>query len=99
MSTQSEGRGGSVEHDSQEGEATQGVVGSSRSTTSGAARVERDPGTPLAGGEQHWTPAAVGSDATTQVLLSMTRWFSIGEWLRRRRNRRDDTEEPTASER
>ena len=91
-------RGEPVERGPQEGGPAQDERGPSRSADTGAARVERELGTPMAGGEQHWTPAAVGSDATSQLLLSITRWFSLGAWLKRRRNRRDDPEETPGSD-
>ena len=93
-----DGRGEPVEPGPTEEAPAQDEGGSSRSADTGAARVERDLGTPMAGGEQHWTPAAVGSDATSQVLLSITRWFSLGAWLKRRRNRQDDPEETPGSD-
>jgi len=99
MTTQEGGRREPVERGPQEGEPDQEEGSSSRSADTGAARVERELGTPMAGGEQHWTPAAVGSDATSQVLLSITRWFSIGAWLKRRRNRRDDAEDTSGLDR
>ncbi len=98
MGAQHGEHGEPVERDPKQGEPDRQVGRDSPSTSTGAARVEEELGTPLAGGEPHWTPAAVGSDPASQILLSITRWFSIGEWLRRRRDRRDGTDETTGSE-
>ncbi len=69
----------------------------SRSSPDRADRVEQDPGTPLVGGESHWTPASVGGDPTSQTLLAMARWFPIGRWAKRRRARGGD-DGPSGSE-
>ncbi len=83
-----------VERATQEGGAAQDDHRSTGSASTGPARVEREPGTPSVGGEQHWTSAAVESDATSQVLLAITRWFPGGRWFTRRRNRpKDDATE------
>jgi hypothetical protein len=99
MDTPGGGHGEPVERGPQEGAPAQQDGSSTRSVNTGAGRVERELGTPVVGGEQHWTPAAVGSDATSQILLSITRWFPIGRWFRRRRERRGDTGETSGSDR